>query len=67
MRCGSAVKNYIYAIERPAPLAAVPSSQKAPGNGPFIWQGGRFEVQSAGTKPGHVRPEAITVNERAWH
>lgn len=23
--------------------------------------GGRFEVQSAGTKPGHVRPEAITV------
>ena len=23
--------------------------------------GGRFEVQSAGTKPGHVGPEAITV------
>jgi arsenate reductase len=23
--------------------------------------GGRFEVESAGTKPGHVRPEAITV------
>jgi arsenate reductase len=23
--------------------------------------GGRFQVQSAGTKPGHVRPEAITV------
>ena len=23
--------------------------------------GGRFEVESAGTKPGHVRPEAIAV------
>ena len=43
------------------------SARSQMGEGLFRHEGrGAYEVESAGTKPGHVRPEAIAVMKETW-